>query len=103
MSNDIWIMIWIFRHETKDHPGLIFYNTAPRPFGKKFTLTMTSIQRSTPMDFSKINFIAVLVSALSTFVLGGLWYSPLLFGKAWMRVNNFSETDVATFSKARMF
>lgn len=55
------------------------------------------------MDFSKINFIAVFVAALSTFILGGLWYSPLLFGKAWMRVNNFSETDVATFSKARMF
>jgi len=55
------------------------------------------------MDFSKINFIAVFVAALSTFILGGLWYSPLLFGKAWMRVNNFSQTDVATFSKARMF
>ena len=55
------------------------------------------------MDFSKINFIAVFVAALSTFILGGLWYSPLLFGKAWMRVNNLSETDVATFSKARMF
>jgi len=55
------------------------------------------------MDFSKINFIAVLVAAVSTFILGGLWYSPLLFGKAWMRVNNFSETDVAAFSKARMF
>ena len=55
------------------------------------------------MDFSKINYFAVLVAALSTFVLGGLWYSPLLFGKAWMRSNNFSESDVATFSKARMF
>lgn len=55
------------------------------------------------MDFSKINYLAVLVAALSTFVLGGLWYSPLLFGKAWMRVNNFSESDVASFSKARMF
>jgi len=55
------------------------------------------------MDFSKINYFAVLAAALSTFVLGGLWYSPLLFGKAWMRVNNFSEADVATFSKARMF
>jgi hypothetical protein len=55
------------------------------------------------MDFSKINYFAVLVAALSTFVLGGLWYSPLLFGKAWMRANNFSESDVATFSKARMF
>ena len=55
------------------------------------------------MDFSKINYLAVLVAALSTFVLGGLWYSPLLFGKTWMRLNNFSDTDVASFSKARMF
>ncbi|HSB27918.1 MAG TPA: DUF1761 domain-containing protein [Pyrinomonadaceae bacterium] len=55
------------------------------------------------MDFSRINYFAVLVAALSTFVLGGLWYSPALFGKAWMRVNNFSESDVAGFSKARMF
>jgi hypothetical protein len=55
------------------------------------------------MDFSQINLFAVLAAAVSTFVLGGLWYSPLLFGKAWMRVNNFTETDVAAFSKARMF
>jgi hypothetical protein len=55
------------------------------------------------MDFSTINYFAVLAAAISTFVLGGLWYSPLLFGKAWMRVNNFTEADVQTFSKARMF
>jgi hypothetical protein len=52
---------------------------------------------------SNINYFAVLGAALSTFILGGLWYSPLLFGKAWMRANNFSDTDVQTFSKARMF
>ena len=50
-----------------------------------------------------INYFAVLAAAVSTFVLGGLWYSPLLFGKAWMRANNFSDADVQTFSKARMF
>ena len=55
------------------------------------------------MDFSTINYFAVLAAALSTFVLGGLWYSPLLFGKAWMRANNFTEADLLTFSKARMF
>ncbi|HKO45704.1 MAG TPA: DUF1761 domain-containing protein [Pyrinomonadaceae bacterium] len=55
------------------------------------------------MDASNINYLAVLVAALSTFLLGGLWYSPLLFGKAWMRANNFSEEDLQTFSKARMF
>ena len=55
------------------------------------------------MDFSTINYFAVLVAALSTFVLGGLWYSPMLFGKAWMRANDFSENELQTFSKARMF
>jgi hypothetical protein len=55
------------------------------------------------MDFSKINYLAVVAAALSTFILGGLWYSPLLFGKAWMRANNFTDTDLQTFSKARMF
>lgn len=55
------------------------------------------------MDFSTINYLAVLVAALSTFILGGLWYSPMLFGKTWMRVNNFSDADLLTFSKARMF
>ena len=52
---------------------------------------------------SNIKYLAVVAAALSTFVLGGLWYSPLLFGKAWMRANNFSDSDVQTFSKARMF
>ena len=50
-----------------------------------------------------INYFAVLAAAVSTFILGGLWYSALLFGKAWMRANNFSDADVQTFSKARMF
>jgi hypothetical protein len=34
---------------------------------------------------SQINVIAVFVAALSSFLLGGLWYSPLLFGNAWNR------------------
>lgn len=55
------------------------------------------------MDFSSINYFAVVVAALSTFILGGLWYSPMLFGKAWMRVNSFTEADLQKFSKARMF
>ena len=55
------------------------------------------------MDFSSIKYVAVLAAAVSTFVLGGLWYSPLLFGKAWMRGNGFTDADLQTFSKARMF
>ena len=55
------------------------------------------------MDFSTINYFAVLAAALSTFVLGGVWYSPVLFGKSWMRANGFTDADLQTFSKARMF
>jgi hypothetical protein len=32
-----------------------------------------------------INIFAVLVAAASSFVLGGLWYSPMLFGRVWNR------------------
>ena len=33
----------------------------------------------------QVNVIAVVVAALSSFLLGGLWYSKLLFGPAWQR------------------
>ncbi|CAN5820250.1 MAG: DUF1761 domain-containing protein [Pyrinomonadaceae bacterium] len=33
----------------------------------------------------QVNFLAVLVAAVSAFLLGGLWYSPILFGKIWAR------------------
>jgi hypothetical protein len=32
-----------------------------------------------------VNYLAVLVAAIAVFVLGWLWYSPLLFFKPWMR------------------
>jgi len=32
-----------------------------------------------------VNIWAVLAAALSSFLLGGLWYSPMLFGNVWNR------------------
>jgi hypothetical protein len=32
-----------------------------------------------------VNYLAVLVAAITVFVLGWLWYSPFLFYKPWMR------------------
>ena len=32
---------------------------------------------------SGINWIAVIVVTLLSFVMGALWHSPKLFGKAW--------------------
>jgi hypothetical protein len=34
-----------------------------------------------------MNHLAIIVAAASSFALGGLWYSPVLFGNAWNREN----------------
>jgi hypothetical protein len=34
-----------------------------------------------------MNYFAVIVAAVSSFLVGGLWYSPALFGKAWNKEN----------------
>jgi hypothetical protein len=46
------------------------------------------------MENFELNYWAVLVAALSTFLIGGLWYSPAVLGKAWMRENGFTEEDM---------
>jgi hypothetical protein len=43
------------------------------------------------MDVSRVNYVAVLAAALSSFLIGGLWYSPILFAKAWMREAGLDE------------
>ncbi len=48
------------------------------------------------MNLHTLNIWAILVAAISAFVLGGLWYAPFLFGKAWQRANGFGETPPAT-------
>lgn len=45
------------------------------------------------MHLETINYLAVIVAALSAFLIGGLWYSPLLFGKVWMQETGISEND----------
>jgi hypothetical protein len=37
------------------------------------------------MDLSKLNYLAVLAAAASAFVVGGVWYSPILFGRIWLK------------------
>jgi hypothetical protein len=48
------------------------------------------------MDASKVNYLAALVAALSSFLIGGLWYSPILFAKAWMRETGLSDEQLRT-------
>lgn len=41
------------------------------------------------MSLHGLNVWAVLAAAVSAFVIGGLWYSPVLLGTAWRRANGF--------------
>jgi hypothetical protein len=43
------------------------------------------------MWLPQMNYLAVLVSAVAIFILGGLWYSPMLFSKPWTRLMGISE------------
>jgi hypothetical protein len=37
------------------------------------------------IDLTTINWLAVVTATLSSFLLGYFWYSPMLFGKRWMK------------------
>jgi hypothetical protein len=50
-----------------------------------------------------VNWLAVVAAALSMFAIGGLWYSPLLFDKAWRRAANVSDEQVARGNPALIF
>ena len=49
-----------------------------------------------------MNWLAVIAAALSSFVLGGLWYGPL-FGNAWMKAAGVSAEQVKNGNKAMIF
>ena len=55
------------------------------------------------MEMSTINWLAVAVAGVSAFVLGGVWYSPALFGKAWMKENKLSVEEVQKGNKGKIF
>jgi len=42
-------------------------------------------------DQITFNYLAILVATVSTFLLGGLWYSPALFGRMWMQEMGWTE------------
>lgn len=52
---------------------------------------------------NSINWLAVLVAGISAFMVGGVWYSPSLFGKAWMTDNKLSEADIKQGNKGKIF
>lgn len=51
----------------------------------------------------QLNVLAIIIAALSSFILGGLWYSPVLFGKAWMLETGITEEKVKNANMLKTF
>ena len=41
-----------------------------------------------------LNAFAIVASGVSMFLVGWLWYSPLLFARPWMEANGFTEESL---------
>ncbi len=51
------------------------------------------------MHFLGVNLLAVLAAAVATMVIGGLWYSPLLFARPWMVAMGMDPDDKAKIAE----
>ncbi len=43
-----------------------------------------------------VNYLSVVAAAIASFVIGGLWYSPLLFGQSYMELRGMSPEAMAS-------
>lgn len=50
------------------------------------------------------NYLAILIATVSAFILGGVWYAPPVFGKAWMHESGFTKESLERMGgTARIF
>lgn len=51
----------------------------------------------------EINFIALLLAAIVTLVVGFIWYNPKVFGTIWMKENNLTTEELRTGNMLKIF
>ena len=54
------------------------------------------------MIFTALNWLAVVVAALTAFALGALWYGPL-FGRVWQALSGITEDDIQQRHPAKTY
>jgi hypothetical protein len=55
------------------------------------------------MDFSHINWLAVIAAGVSAFLVGGIWYSKALFANAWMTDSKLNIDEIKSSSMGKTF
>ncbi|MFH0840979.1 MAG: DUF1761 domain-containing protein [Bacteroidota bacterium] len=53
--------------------------------------------------FSNLNWLSIIAAAVSAFVLGALWYSPILFVKRWMKETGITEESAKDSNMVKIF
>ena len=51
----------------------------------------------------EMNFLAILVAALSSFVVGFIWYNPKVFGNIWMKEIGMTEEKAKQGNMIKIF
>ena len=51
----------------------------------------------------QVNLLAVFLCGVASLVLGGLWYSPMLFAKAWQRFAGLSDETAKSGNMVLIF
>jgi hypothetical protein len=51
----------------------------------------------------EINYLAVIAAAVASFALGGIWYSPALFARAWQRETGLSDERLKSANMGLVF
>ena len=51
----------------------------------------------------EVNLLAVLACGVASLVLGGIWYSPMLFAGAWQRAAGLSDEQAKSGNMALIF
>ena len=49
-----------------------------------------------------VNYLAILVATIVGYVIGALWYSPLLFGNMWIKLMGYTKKDMEKAKKQGM-
>ncbi len=49
-----------------------------------------------------VNYLAVLVAAVASMIIGAIWYSPSVFGKIWMKGSGMTTQQLAKAKKKGM-
>jgi hypothetical protein len=55
------------------------------------------------MNPASVNYAGAAVATGVAFLIGGLWYSPLLFGRAWMTERGLTEAELQKGNAGRTY